>query len=244
MKKSGLLVILFICLFNGVFAQHGYLGFKKDINAGIFNVNYNVESRNTSNNLLTEDTKIRFYNANFRYGGSIIGSAIFKHSRFFFGEYLQGGVGVGIGKKTSTTGANYTGTTFNALFGVNLGIVTSYAVSDNLVVGLKAIAWGADMYFDFDETPMYYNVFTFHPTVQYRNFWGSIGYGGLGKGDSMRTFETEFRFNFSSDMSESMYLGFRLQSNKVKTTVISTDGLNSNHKTGLTSVGITFGYCY
>lgn len=244
MKKNIVLFAMLCCFLKLGCAQNGYLGFKNDLNAGFFVVNYKVEGRQVSNNLLTEDTKIRFYNVNLRYGGSIIGSAIFKRSRFFLGEYLQGGIGVGIGKKTSTTGADYTGTTFNALFGLNLGLVTSYAVSDKLVVGLKAIAWGADLYFDFDETPVYQSVFTFHPTVQYRNFWGSIGYGGIGKGIFTRTFETEFRYNFSSDMSESMYLGLRFQANHTKTTTIGTSAPDIENRSGITSVGITFGMCH
>lgn len=244
MKKIVFLIALLLSSLSSVFSQHGYLGFKNDLNAGFFVVNYAKQNRNLTTNVLDVDNKIRFYNVNMRFGGSIIGSAIFKHSRFFLGEYLQGGVGVGIGKKTSTTGANYTGTTFNAMFGATIGLVTSYAVSDRLVVGLKAVAWGADLYFDFDESPVYYNVFTFHPTVQYRNFWGSIGYGGVGKNSFMRTFETEFRYNFSSDMSESMYLGFRLQTNKQKSLLIGNNGPDIDQRLGITSVGITFGMCH
>lgn len=244
MKRNGFIFALLFCIFNSAQAQHGYLGFKNDLNAGLFRVNYFKQHRNLASNALEVDNKILFYNVNMRFDGSIIGSAIFKHSRFFLGEYLQAGVGVGIGNKTSTTGADYTGTTFNAMFGAAFGLVSSFAVSEKLVVGVKAIAWGADLYFDFDESPVYFNVFTFHPTVQYRNFWGSIGYGGVGKTDLMRTFETEFRYNFSSDMSESMYLGFRLQTNKLKSTVIGNSSYDVDQRSGITSVGITFGMCH
>lgn len=232
--------ILIICLLtNGnLFAQYGRLGFTNDVNGGLFIVNYKRENIGSSTIYNSSTAKIKFYNANFRFGGSLIGPLIFKEeSRLFIGEYFQFGLGVGMGSKSGTSNSQYNGTTFNALFGFNIGGVASYSINEDLTVGLKVIGAGGDIYFDFDQNPVYVNGLTFHPTVQFSRFLLSAGLGGTSrKGIPYKTFETEFRFNFSDDQSNSSYLGLRYQRNSNVETPVGYV-----NKESIGSIGLTFG---
>lgn len=229
-----------ICLFIGenLSAQYGRLGFTNDVNGGLFMVNYKREEVGSSSLYTSSKAKIKFYNANFRFGGSLIGPLIFKEeSRLFIGEYFQFGLGVGMGSKSGTSNAQYNGTTFNVLLGMNIGGVASYAISEDLTVGLKVIALGGDLYFDFDQNPVYVNGLTFHPTVQFSRFLLSAGFGGTNrKGIPYKTFETEFRFNFSDDQANSSYLGIRYQRNSNE-----QSSIGYVNKESIGSIGLTFG---
>ena len=239
MKKHT--VLIFICAFCTIKINaqtYGRLGFKNDLNGGLYLVNINKSTDDllsvTDNNF----AKIKFYNANFRFGGSLIGSAIFNDdSKFFIGEYYQVGFGVGIGNKSGTYNSQYNGTTFNLMIGFNLGMVTSYSFNENLTVGLKVIGLGGDLYFDFDQNPIYANGLTFHPTAQFKNFYASVGFGGRNyKNNPYKTYEGELRYNFSKDQNESLYVGMRYQLNKFDKTE-----LNTNSKQSISSIGIMFG---
>jgi hypothetical protein len=238
MKK--LIVFVSICLLaNTYYSQnYGRLGFVNDINGGIFLVNIKKETNDLTTASNSTNAKINFYNVNFRFGGSLLGSLIFKEdSKFFIGEYYQVGFGTGYGNKSGTSNAQYNGTTFNLLLGFNLGLASSFSISEDLTVGLKVIGLGGDLYFDFDQSPLYANGLTFHPTAQYKNFYASFGFGGRTyKTNPYKTIDGEFRFNFKQDQSNSLYVGLRYQYNAFDKTE-----LNINTNQSISSVGFTVG---
>jgi hypothetical protein len=242
-KTRNIIISLFIVfnslLINKVFSQnYCRLGFTNDINGGLSSVKINKESNDLINSTNNTNSQQKFYNCNFRFGGSLIGSAIFKKdSKFFIGEYYQLGVGVGYGSKSGNLNSQYNGTTFNVLLGFNLGLATCYSFNEELTVGLKVIGLGGDYYLDFDQNPVYNNGLTFHPTAQYKNFYASFGFGGrVVKGFPYKTIDGEIRFNFKSDQSNSVYLGLKYQLNKYDKTEI-----NFNYNQSISSIGFTIG---
>ncbi len=238
MKK--LIGFAFISLLvNICYAQnYGRLGFTNDINGGIYLVRIKKETNDLIKASNSTDAKINFYNFNFRFGGSLIGPLIFDDdSKFFIGEYFQVGFGTGYGSKSGNSNAQYNGSTFNLLLGFNLGLASSYSINEDLTVGLKVIALGGDLYWDYDQNPLYANGLTFHPTAQYKNFYAAVGFGGRNyKGNPYRTIDGEFRFNFKQDQSNSFYVGLRYQYNAFDKTE-----LNINTNQSISSVGFTIG---
>ncbi|MGV3629685.1 MAG: hypothetical protein ACO1O6_00670 [Bacteroidota bacterium] len=239
MKKQILFLSAQIIFCTTLFAQTANMGLRNDINGGIFLVNYERASENKSTGAKEVNGDIRFYNANFRFGGSLIGSKVFdEDSRFFIGDYIQFGLGMGIGKNNDTSDV-YAGTTFNLMIGCNLGLAAAYAISEELAVGIKVIGIGGDLYFDFDENPLFVNGLTFHPTAQYGPFLVSAGFGGREKeGKRYKTLDLEARYNFSSDQEEGMYLSLRYQSNKY-----AEDDENGTYRYSqkISTVGLSFG---
>jgi hypothetical protein len=210
MKK--IITVSYLVIFSIVNAQHASLGFRNNMNFALSMVNLKQNNVSLVSYSPTTSQKIKFYNVNMRAGGSLIGNKIFKEdSRFFIGEYLEMGLGVGYGKK-STLIANET--TFNALFGGQLGAASYFAISDDITIGLKAIFLGADVYFDYDVYPTYIHGLTFHPTVQFKRFFLTAGFGGrTRKNIPFKSFESEFRFNFNNDASDSWYFSLKYQLN-------------------------------
>lgn len=240
MKKQ-ISLLVFLCGFCiSALAQSANMGFRNDMNGGLFLVNYTRDSENLSNNTVENNGNIRFYNFNFRFGGSLIGTLIFdEDSRLFIGDYTQLGLGFGIGKNLDTTDV-YAGTTFNLLLGCNFGAVAAYAISEELTVGIKVLIIGGDMYFDFDENPLFVNGLTFHPTAQYGNFLVSAGFGGRDvKGRPYKTLDLEARYHFSDDQETSPYVSLRYQSNKY-----AYDENNYRYSQKINTVGLSFGFFF
>lgn len=239
--KRNILILAFVAFTLNLVAQSANLGFRNDLNGGIFLVDYKRGYDNVTADTKEVNGDIRFYNVNFRFGGSLIGSLIFdSDSRIFIGDYEQIGFGVGMGKNKDVNDV-YAGTTFNLMVGCNLGAVAGYAINDELAVGLKVIAIGGDLYFDFDENPLYVNGLTFHPTVQYGPFLVSAGFGGREKeGKPYKTLDLEARYNFGNDQEEGMYVSFRYQSNKYSYDETSGSDTFRNWQK-INSVGLSFG---
>lgn len=245
--KNLLFISAFTLLSTSFLFSQGRLGFTNDINGGIFQVVYKRLDQDMTSKVVDTNAHIKFYNGNFRFGGSVIGTKIFEDSDspFFVGEYIQFGLGFGIGTKYGNS--TYSGTTFNLLVGMNVGAVASYSLSDELTVGLKWIALGGDIYFDFDENAVYRNGMTFHPTAQYKNYWASVGFGGkkTKEGDLYKTLDIEARYNFSEDQEESKYVGLRFQSNGYNTVRANSDGSNSfKYSQSIVSMGIILGFYF
>jgi hypothetical protein len=246
MKKQILFLAAQIVFCTTLMAQTANLGFRNDINGGIFLVNYERASENRTTGLKDINGDIRFYNVNFRFGGSLIGSLIFdSDSRIFIGDYMQLGLGMGMGKNNDVNDT-YAGTTFNLLMGLNLGGVVAYAINDELSVGLKVIGIGGDVYFDFDENPLYVNGLTFHPTAQYGPFLLSAGFGGREKeGKPYKTMDLEARYNFGNDQEEGMYLSLRYMSNKYAYDEVSmyneTETQTYRYSQKINTFGLSFG---
>lgn len=241
LKTHLLFATLMCCFFKQSISQYSRLGFKNDINGGFYNVNYNNEIYNNTINKIDNDAQINFKNINFRFGGSLIGAAIFNDdSKFFIGDYYQVGLGMGIGNKTGSLGSTYNGQTFNLLLGTNLGLASSYSFSEDFTIGLKVICIGGDLYIDYDRQPLYANGLTFHPTAQYKGFLLSAGFGGRTvKSNPYKTLDLEFRYNFSKERDRSMYIGVRYQKNGYQKTE-----LNYNYSQSINSTGILFGYAF
>jgi len=238
MKKSILIVLICFAHINKNYAQnYGRLGFTNNLNGGICVVNVNKENNDLINKSSSTYSKQKFYNVNFRGGGTFIGKLINDESKFYIGDYWELGAGAGYGSKSGTANSQYNGVTFNVLLGFYLGLASSYSFNDNLTIGLKVIGLGGDYYLDFDQNPIYANGLTFHPTAQFKNFYASVGFGGRNyKGYPYKTFEGEFRFNFDKDQSESYYLGLKYQFNKYDNTE-----LNINEKQSISTLGLIFG---
>lgn len=248
MKKIFLILGIQLLMFSTLFSQ-GRLGFTNDINGGIYQVVYHRQTDNLTAGTSDTNAHIKFYNFNFRFGGSVIGTKLFEDSDspFFVGEYFQFGLGFGMGKKSGSSGSTYNGSTFNCMLGMNVGAVASYSLSDELTVGLKWIALGGDYYLDFDQNAVYLNGMTFHPTAQYKNYWASVGFGGKKskEGDKYKTIDIEVRYNFSEEQEESMYAGVRFQSNGYKTESASSDGaFNYRDSEKITSIGVMLGFFF
>jgi hypothetical protein len=186
------------------FGQYSRLGWTNDVQMQYDEMRYHTYENNQKTEVL------RFHNVNCRFAGSLIGTAIFENdTRFFIGEYFDLGFGVGIGKKHSGT---YAGTSFNMLLGANLGLVSCYNINDDLTVGLKYIAWGGDVYFDFDEGAVFFNGMTFYPTVRYGKLQASVGFGGRKlksiNGDS-KILDCDLKYSFSNTPDDSWYVGLK-----------------------------------
>lgn len=242
MKKQITFFLASIVFCTTLMAQSANLGFRNDMNGGVFLVNYKQSSENKSTGVKEIDGDIRFYNVNFRFGGSLIGNLIFDEgSRLFIGDYTQIGLGMGIGKNNNADDDDvYAGRPFNLLLGCNLGAVAAYAINEELAVGIKVIAIGGDLYTDLDESMLFVNGLTFHPTVQYGPFWLSAGFGGREKeGKPYKTFDLEARYNFTADQEESVYVSLRYQSNKYDD---DRDGYRYSQK--ISSVGLSLGFFF
>ena len=199
-------------------------------------MNYNNVVNHYPSNVLYGDAQVKYNNVNFRFGGSLFGLLFKKESKFFIGDYYQVGVGVGWGTKSGSFGKTYNGKAANLLLGFNFGIASSYSISEDLTIGIKVIGLGGDLYMDLDQQPKYMNGLTFHPTAQYKGFLLSIGFGGR---NDFKTFDAEFRYNFSKDRSEGIYLGCRYQKNWAKYT-----DANYSYNQSINSTGLMIGYTF
>jgi hypothetical protein len=235
-KKIILSICLLFCFYNKSFSQYSRLGFRNDVNLGFYLMNYDYDAYHLTTNSFYNDAHVDYKNINIRFGGSLLGLLFKEESKFFIGDYYQVSVGVGSGNKSGSLGSQYNGKAANLLMGFNFGLVSTYSFSEDLTIGLKVIGAGGDLYMDLDRQPKYMNGLTFHPTTQYKGFLFSIGYGGR---NPYKTFDTEFRYNFSKSREKGMYLGCRYQKNWAK----YTDDTYKYSQT-ISSTGLLFGYTF
>lgn len=239
--KLRLLLTFVICssFIARVHAQVGRLGFTNDLNGSFAPINYRYTSETTNldgTKTVSPDVKINFYNINFRGGGTLFAKSFAESdTKFWIGDYWQLGFGVGIGK---SSGTKYPGTTFNAMLGAQAGLASTYAIKQDFIVGVKVIFWGGELFYDIDQVPVYQTSKMIYPTVQYKRFWASAGFGPYAtyKHEDYSRFDAEFKYTFTTDMVEAAYIGARFQGTWMKRT-----DAQSEMDRRLTIVSLTFG---
>jgi hypothetical protein len=108
---------------------------------------------------------------NLRLNFSTIGLLFFKDSSFMVGDHIGFGIGGGYFSRTSQSSS------FMMPVNAEAGLKAAYAINDNIEVGIKWLYIGFDQFMDY--TNDFYvgakNVFI--PTVRYKDFMGSVGFG-------------------------------------------------------------------
>ncbi len=185
-------------------------------------------------------------------GSSSIISLLFDDdSKFFFGDFIGGDMGV------STMGRKYEGETakssFGATFGFDLGLSGGYALSDRLEVGVQVIFLRGNITTDLDNFLTFSQKTMVIPSVKFENAMLMFGFGkGQVAGDGFGAIEgkglfIEPRF-FNNDSNR--YVFVRYERNWASETTANTntgpsiyDNSSSRDEKGsVLSLGIGFTY--
>lgn len=246
MKK--LLLATFICFSLQGNSQNNALGYRFEIQTHAnYVTNLRVDKQKPNGDyLFNYDLNIK--QCNFRMAGSFLGSKFFdQDSKFFIGEYLGIGFGVGMGKKIDYAYDPAGAKEFfgDVLVSGSLGLASSYNVNEKLTLGLKWNFWYFDMYFDFNDIPFNSVYLAWEPTVRFDKFLASFSfktydhtsknesYFVKGKYDRYKSFDAQFKYFFKEDA----YVGARWQY-----FYLYDDNDNNTMSNELSTYGITVGF--
>jgi hypothetical protein len=245
MKK--LIFFTAIVFTTSAFAQNLGLGYRFELHG---HANYMTNDRfdqQKPNGDFLHNYNLKVPQFNFRVAGSFLGNKMFNEdSKFFIGEFLSVGFGVGMGKKIDSRydPAGTKETFGDVLVSGSLGLATSYNVNEKLALGLKWHFWTFDYYFDFKEYPFNSVYLAFEPTIRYDKFLASFSfktydhtaqneaYFVKGKYDLYKSFDAQFKYFFKDDA----YFGARWQY-----FYLYDNNDNNTMMNELTTYGITLG---
>jgi hypothetical protein len=211
MKKnifSTFICLLFILLQSKaqqIITPQIYFGYSKSLSLGASYTNYGISEPDYS---LTYSGFALQVRANY----SLIGRNFFakNNARFYAGDYL--GVGIGVGNfakdKVSATTIPIT---------LELGAALSYQFSNDWDGGLKCIFWGTNYFTNFNYDFALTQTLSFTPSVRYKRFVGALGFGQASLGsfiDSAKGLfvHVEARYLFSEPrLKNTQSIFFRLE---------------------------------
>lgn len=165
MKKNLFLTAFFMLFSTFAIAQTTRLGFDAGGQVRLSFANYTVGNIALSEKYSTNSLPIC---VNY----SILGRHAFKeNSRFMIGDYI--GFGMGLGR------VKYSGNKAKAAidFVLEFGAVTSYAINDDIDVGLKMIWRGGEEMTDFNAFYGFLQKPVFTPTVRFHKVMAAVSFG-------------------------------------------------------------------
>jgi hypothetical protein len=175
MKKLILASLLLLCV-EAASAQTK-LGYYKEGQAGLIYTNYKANTDDAD----SDGSTISGLSLDLRVNYSILGNLIFRdpEKKFFIGDHLGAGIGMGYFKKT---GDEFP---FMLSFNLEYGLKSTYIINDDIEVGLKYIAGAANYFTDLKNDFSLAQTPVFVPALRFKNIMGSVGFGKakLGSGD-------------------------------------------------------------
>jgi hypothetical protein len=214
--------------------QYSRLGWTNDLQFQLDN----MRIKGYQDDVKTE--AVYFHGVNCRLGGSFLSRILFdSKSQFFIGDHIEIGLGLGLGKERIITNKKITA---NALFGLNLGIVTGYSFNKDVTIGLKFNALARDKYFYYDQTPKFHYGMSFYPTIRVKQVQASAGFGGgklkEPKNTQFKMLDCELKYSFSGKVDKSWYAGVRYRKSNM---TIDDPKVNLDEKSNGTFM-LTCGY--
>jgi hypothetical protein len=167
MKKILLLLALVVLGFIATHAQTK-LGYYKEAQFNLIYSNFTADMGDDS-----DDIKISGLGLDARVNYSLLGNLIFQdpEKKFFIGDHLGAGLGMGYFKKPDDDFP------FMASFTLEWGLKTTYIVSDDIEVGLKYLHGAGTWYTDFKNDFSVAQFPSFVPAVRFKNIMGQVGFG-------------------------------------------------------------------
>lgn len=252
MKKGILALLIFGASSIVTFGQSTFSSYRGSWSpyAGLYNFKSDYEYVDYNSSGSTK-LKSSGYTLGFRGCSSIFSMAFDDDSKFYFGDFIGGDMGV------STMKRKYEGETtkssFGATFGFDLGISGGYALSDRLEIGLQVIFLRGTITTDLDNFLTFAQKTMVIPSVKFENTMLMFGFGkGQVAGDGFGDLEGKGLFiepRFFNDDSD-RYVFVRYERNWASETTTTTNTWPSNYdnsssrdvKGTVLSLGIGFTY--
>jgi hypothetical protein len=252
MKKGILALLIFGASASVTFGQTTFSSYRGSWSpyAGYYNFKSDFEYVGYSS---SETTKIKSsgYTLGCRGSSSIISLLFDDDSKFYFGDFIGGDMGV------STMKRNYKDEAAKSSFGVtigfDLGLSAGYAISDRLEIGVQVIFLRGNITTDLDNFLTFTQKSMVIPSIKFENAMLMFGYGkgGIG-GDGFGDLEGKGLFiepRFFNDDSN-RYVFVRYERNWASETTTTTNTWPSNYSTSsseavkgtVVSLGIGFTY--
>jgi hypothetical protein len=211
MKKIYALIfsLLITCLIVNGQTRMGYI---REAQGGFAHHSYRTSPEN----------KLSGTSLDLRLNYSLLGTLIFRNSdsKFFIGDHIGCGFGMGYFKKT--------GDDFPLMLNLNLefGVKTSYAVSDDLDIGVKYMLGAGNYFTDLKNDFGLGQAPSITPSVRFKKIMGSVGFGkgkagGSGQKEKGSFMMMEGRYQLGDSDDEVPYLFLRFENYRIKD---QTDG--------------------
>jgi hypothetical protein len=206
MTKFFATILLSIATIVVTNAQSG-VGYMKEAGGGFVHTTYKSSS----------DNKIAGTSLDLRINYSLLGNIIFRDNdrRFMIGDHIGCGFSMGKFKKPSDD--------FPLMMGLNLefGVKASYAISDELHVGLKYILGATNYFSDLKNDFGLSQKPSIVPAVRFKHIMGSAGFGtakvgqsGAGNSGKFMMIEGRYLFGDLDDSPKFLFLRFENYSGK------------------------------
>lgn len=252
MKKRILALLIFGASTITTFGQTTFSSYRGSWSPYAGHYNFKSDYEYVSANM-TETTKLigSGYTLGCRGSSSIFSLLFDDDSKFYFGDFIGGDMGV------STMKRKYEGETakssFGATFGFDLGLSTGYAISDRLEIGVQVIFLRGNITTDLDNFLTFAQKSMVITSIKFENAMlmfgfgkGQVAGGGFGDLEGKGLF-IEPRF-FNDDSNR--YVFVRYEPNWASETTTSTNTWPSNYNTSsseavkgtVLSLGIGFTY--
>ncbi len=147
-------------------------------------------------------------------GSASLCSLLFKEdSRWYFGDYWSGGIGVASMKRKNSPGNGGTTNSFGGTANFGLGLSTGFAIGERLEIGFQALFLNLYYTTDFNNQLGFQQSPLFIPSIKYANLMLTCGFGkgqigGNGfRADTTKLLNIEARF-FNDEADRFLFVRF------------------------------------